>query len=670
MPSSLPEVTPASAQDPLLHLKQQLNIPPPSQSPSTDARAKSNDLLSLLRGGSAAEMRNGPVTPMEQTTLPIQPRSPMRPPPESHLHDTINMQSPPPSFDLYPQSHPTAPPSSALPQLSQHTRSLLDTFSKPSVPPSPSTAAAQQLPTSKQNLLAAFTSQSKPTPQPTPQPTTTLADNAANGLLAMLQRKKDPAHTPEMSVSSRVEVQPQRTASPATTSLPAPAQQQGRPAALSPFDPVGLVQRQTSVSPAPAAQSAPALARTKPPPQPIEILSPKQPLRADQPPTQTPSSPTALSQQYTVQSPPSAAQVQRSWASIATNSKQPLHTTKVEPTKKVQPEPAELSATSEHVRHPPPADKTKAGLLSLLGSTPSKAPKSGEPKSRSGTTAANLDRPFDEPDFDAVARATSFDEMKREPVTSDRKLFDHKQGEAKQSPVAHRVMSRYDDRNRLPKSPRTARQKQSNTSRPVTPKEVQKPFQPQILKRPQTFEGEPSLGLPSLLAQSSATQGQLATPSTMSPLTVPVDAPRSPDVDMPHAVTAAEITRFFSPTTRSPIPQDPSRAALLDLLRPPTQQPSKADPDSTPKQSAAGFTLAHQPSEGIVSPPSASQLVSPVLDDHYDVHAPRSRVSSLASTAASNVGARPYPEKRQTAAGDKAFLMSYLKNFAGAGQEA
>ena len=671
VPSSLPEVTPASAQDPLLHLKQQLNIPPPSQSPSMDTKARSNDLLSLLRKG-PAEMRNDPVTPMEQTTFPTQPRSPMLPHPESHLHDMLNMQSPQPSFDLHPQSHPTAPPSSALPQLSQHTKSLLDAFSKPNAPPSPSVAAAEQLPASKQSLLAAFTSQPKSTPQAIPSP----ADNAANGLLAMLQRKKDPAHITESSAAKRAEVQEPHTPIPTKASPPVPVQPDGRPAALGPFDPVTLVQRQTSLRPAPAAQNSTSWATvassTKLSPQPIEVLSAQQLIRPDQSPIPAPSKSTAQSQQDIVQSPPSAAQLPRSWASVATNSKQFPHTTKVEPVKKVQPEPAELSATSDHAMNPPLADKTKANLLSLLGSMPSKAPKSAEPKSRSGTTAANLDRPFDEPDFDTVARATGFDdEMKREPITSDRKLFDHKYGEAKQPPAAHRVMSRHDDRNRVPKSPRTARQKQSNTSRPVTPKETQKPFQPQILKRPQTSEGEAPSGLPSLLAQSSAAQRQLATPSTMPPLTVPADVPRSSGIDVPQAVTAAEITSFFSPATKSPIPQDPSRAALLDLLRPPTQQPSKADPDTTPKQSSAGFAPAYQnPFDGIVSPPSASQLVSPVLDDHHDMHAPRSRVSSLASTAASNVGTRSHPEKRQTAAGDKAFLMSYLKNFAGAGQEA
>lgn len=614
IPSSLPEVTPASAEDPLLHLKQQLSIPLPTKSSNLDTRAKSNHLLSLLRQGSATEMRNDPHTPLDQATILTQPRSPKRPAPEPRLHDMMNMQSPPPSLDIHPQTQPTAPPSSALPQLNQHTRSLLDAFSKPNIPQSPATEATGQLPASKQNLLAAFTAQPKTSPQPTPSP----ADNAASGLLQMLQRKKGAASaTQELGLHDPA-VQQQHPPTSTAALPPLPIQQHDVPAAPSPFNPVAHVQHQIAPSPAPVAQQP------------------------------------------------------RSWASVATSAKQPPQPTKIEAVTKPQPEPAELSAASEHDTKSRPADKAKINLLALHGSMPSKAPKTAEPKSRHGTTAATLDRPIDEPDFDMVARASTFeDELKREPITSDRKLFDPKHGEPKQSPAAIRVMSRHDDRSRAPKSPRTTRQKQSNTSRPVTPKEIQKPFQPQILRRPQTADGEAAFGLPSLLPPSSAAPKQVATPPTVSPLTAPTNGPSSPSTDAPQAMTTTRATNFPSSAMSMPVAQDPSRAALLDLLRTPTQQATKPEADATPKQSSASFTATQQPPlNGIISPTTASQLVSPVLDDHHDTLAPRSRVSSLASTAPNNVGARPQIEKRQTAAGDKAFLMSYLKNFAGQGQEA
>ncbi|KAK5939314.1 mRNA-decapping enzyme subunit 2 [Knufia obscura] len=650
VPSSLPEVTTASVQDPLLNLKQQLNIPPSSQSSSMDTKAKSNDLLSLLRKGSAAEMRNDPHTPMEQTTFPDQPRSPKRPPPVSHLHDMMNMQSPPPSVDLHPQAQPTAPPSSALPQLNQHTRSLLDAFSKPKVPESPAMEARRQLPASKQNLLAAFVSQ----PKPARQPTSTPATNAGNDLLQMIQRKQD-ATAASMPLNAAC-ADPSAEAlhqTPSIFDLPTQlVQQTDQPATQGPAESSSRAQLQTTSVFAPGPQAT---------------------QQADQPAARgLANSSSHVEQQAAPVTVPSAQQP-RSWASIATGAKQPPQPKKTEPVTTAQPGPAELSATSEHVTKPLPAQNAKANLLSLLGSMPPKSPKPVETKSRSGTTSANLDRPIDQPAFDTLARTSPLlEEIKREPVSTERKLFDPKQGEPKQSPAAIRVMSRHDDRNRTPKSPRTIRQKQSNTSRPVTPKESQKPFQPQILKRPQTSESDAPIGLPSLLTETSATQKQVSTPSIMSPPTAAGNGLISPRTNAPQAVTTNEITNYFSSAKKSPIPQDPSRAALLDLLRTPTQQATKPEVDVTPRQACStSFTSMQQaPIDGVMSPPSVTQLVSPVLDNEHDIYAPRSRVSSLASTAASNVGGRAQIEKRQTAAGDKAFLMSYLKNFAGQGQEA
>lgn len=143
VPSSLPEVDPISALDQSLQLKQQFDMHPSTRLEKNNP-AMSNALLSMLRGAPVAEMRHDPQTPLGTTVHP--------------LSTFTHMQSPPP-VEMQQISYPAVPSitSSNTPSLNQHTRSLLDTFSQPTFH-SPALEAKQQLPPSKQDLLAAFMS--------------------------------------------------------------------------------------------------------------------------------------------------------------------------------------------------------------------------------------------------------------------------------------------------------------------------------------------------------------------------------------------------------------------------------------------------------------------------------------------------------------------------------
>lgn len=616
VPSSLPEVTPLSAQEQSLRLKQQLDIGVSSQ-PEKSNTVMSNALLSMLRGAPVAEMRNDPHTPLEHPAF-----SQSRSPETSAYPVSANIQSPP-SFEMQQASQPP-PLSSTDQQLNQHARSLLETFSK-SKAQSPAVEARQQLAPSKQDLLAAF--MSKPRTPSNIQTGPATNTNHGNNLLQMLKRNTSVSEAGTQTNLLEEPVAPPIQEVPVSKVTAQPSQPRPNPL-------LDLLKGSGPAAPLPVSAEVPA----------------------------TP---------------------------LAEGPKQA--------------EPAELSATSDHENKPANTEAVKADILSMLGNMPPKTARAVEKeKSRKGSTAANLSGPIVQPQFDAIKAPVSEDDMKR-PTTSQRKLFDPRNDDFRPPPI--KVISKNEDRNRQ-KSPRVARQhKTAHSGRPVTPKEPKeapKPFQPQILKRPQAAESE----VPPFVALSNAgiaADGLARTMTTQSPDQNFVTAAASkvqPYLPAETPVLPLSPTKPAAPvapvSSMPPVPQDPQREALLSLLRTPNQtqaqtqpKPQKAvspiiDLDSTPHPVTTSFTAEPQAIQTTIpdgpSPPATffpSQIVSPI--NEMDPLAPRSRVSSLASIGNGLVigggregslpSSRPQTEKRQTPAGDKAFLMNYLRGFASQGQD-
>jgi len=610
LPSSLPEVTPSAMQDPALLLKQQLNIGSFTQ-PQVTAKVDVVKSNALL-----AMLRGGSAVEMRNdppTPLEQTASTHQLQPSQHTIHplNVVNMQSPLPVFDTQQQSYLLAPPPSALPQLSQHRMSLLQAFQKDG-PQSQAAEARRNLTAPKQDLLTALMS---PKPAITSiQPSVLPARGPANDLLALLQTKQVSADAAMQGVLPETQMPPPASQT-VTTSLSAPRVSSPPPNILS----------QTLLS---------------------GSTSNKQNSRAYE------------TNANTDAEAPGAIPLPNSGSkSIPRN----------------QAEPVELSAIAETTNKAPAVDKTKADLLSLLGSMPPKVAKVAE-KPGAGSTAATLSGPINEPQFDAIPKVSiQQEEIRRDPVTTPRKLFDPKHDDPKR-PANVQVLSRQDDRSRPPKSPRTIKHKQDNSARrPITPKELQKPFQPQILKRPQTAEGEPPQSPFSLLARPATVDPGAG--AKTAPSVEPLAEPSSPSLDEPHPILAQSHVELSKPSRNASQVQDPQREALLSLLKAPTSK-ATSDADVTPKVLVPTMQPQPQPQpqpqsqpsqDSIISPTTPSQLVSPVMDDEPQQGASRSRVSSLASMGngfTGVVGTKPHTEKRQTTASDKAFLMNYLKGFA------
>lgn len=588
IPSSLPEV--ALNTDPLLHLKQQLNISPQVSAPPVDTTAKSNALLNLLRGVPTSEMPNEPRTPFEQASLSRAPRSPAH---LAHAPIMPDIQSPPPAFDLHQQMHPAAPPSSALPQLSHHTRSLLDAFRSPSL--SQHQQLQSSLPLSRENLLAATSAK----PSPVPAWLETPPVHPAENLLNLLQR-------------------------PSTNNLTAPSPAAPKVKSGSPLPSADVPLR--------AVSTAQHLQPSLPSADPLLDL-----FRSVQPATNS--------------APQQATKRPVSYAAAARSAPSPA------PIRPDGHAPVELSAATDQELTKPEGPESKGDLLSLFKVKKSREISHATPKSRKGTTSATLDRPIDEPQYDAIPRTSPYqDDVRRTPAAAEQKLFDHKTGDIKHVPPTIQVLSRQDERKSQPRSPHHPRQKQTNSPRrPLTPKEALKPFQPtQILQRPQTRDSDDTVALTSLMTSDMANTRKTSEVLTQGPLSPSLDAPEAvePPVPFVHPDSIRRPSTILSPV------HDPQKLELLSFLQP----PKPVDLDATPKASALPF-ISEKRSDIVVSPTSIDQLISPVAEADLS-SGPRSRVSSLASGANIAVAGRPHIEKRQTAAEDKAFLMQYLKGFA------
>jgi mRNA-decapping enzyme subunit 2 len=180
------------------------------------------------------------------------------------------------------------------------------------------------------------------------------------------------------------------------------------------------------------------------------------------------------------------------------------------------------------------------------------------------------------------------------------------------------------------RSPKPPKAKMATSSPKRAPKsstkEPSKPFQPQILKRPQTREGE----------------GNTTAPE-------PAKVPAAPDAAL---LSSASMSREVS-SEKDPVigerklsQAEAHKQTLLSLFGRPS--PSAPKGNQTPSR--------------VVSPLSMSQLVSPREEVPISALEPKSRVSSGTSTTGNPV--RPGIEKRQTGAENKAFLLGFLGRMA------
>ena len=579
IPSDLPEVSISRSAEATEQLKELFNIGgsqldrarpqqrPPAHMPQIDA-AKSSALLALLRRDApSAELRAGPHTPLDQVSFPPDiPQSPHK-------------------------SHVRSPPTTNLPPPPQfHVQSELPTFPAPIEHHSqPFARAPQQLP-----FREAAETAGPPHVLGTALPTATWRapyqqtgdpDFARPRPSSQAAPRVPPASAlPKLTSHTKslldVFKSPSQPVQPSSIQQPTSSKQslldlfkQPTPASTSP--PSNLGQENTTI---------PAVATAAPRPQNahqsslLDLLSPQAP-------------------KATGLSAPDQAKV------------------------------VELSATPDHQYRAGEGRKEDLLLALFQQQNAEKAQKPPAPVVKEGETAATISGPLNQPNFEAVARShkESVDGMGRLPLTTHRTLFDPNQ------PTPVKIMARPQTPKDTPaRSPRAAKAKMSTASpkrsaKPAVKEQTKPPFQPQILKRPQTTEG-----------QASAAQSPATAPAPAAAVSMSRDASSEKE--------KAGVERNLSHT-------DAHKQSLLSLFGGTASPASKG---------------AQTPSR-VVSPLSTSQLVSPRDEVPVSAIEPistRSRMGSLASIGGSVAPPRPAVEKRQTAAENKAFLLGYLGRMA------
>ncbi|KAK4931664.1 mRNA-decapping enzyme subunit 2, partial [Elasticomyces elasticus] len=634
-------------QDLLAALKSQLNIgPAPSASPVVK-EDKSNALLALLRGGPTQAAQPVPIVshqPQLESTAQI-----------------ANQRSPQNMYTLHERTHRAAPPSSALPQLTQQKQSLLDVFSnRPAASPAPTSPVRSPAPDAKQNLLAAFLS--KPTAPVLTPISPSLQQSAGNSLLSLL--KSAPAlaaQSANVAQKSVVSQPPSLSSNPLLKNL--------------------LV-RENIVAPLPIP---PAGTRN-------EIIATPTQAYHEQQENITQAQPVELAATSAIDSTqepkmPSADETKANLMSLL-GSMPPKTPKAVERTISSRPNSGNFSSIP-----PPPlslSPKPETPITSL------------HKQKESITLPAKPKTP------------TATEHRPRDASNSARKLYDHKNDEFKDSPIVKQIAKPRDrphsaqpQKTYVPRPPNSPR-------RPATPKEQPKPFTPTILKRPQSGEETKDVPVFELakpeIEEAKHNEKDDFAEDEQSPTKEIEKPPREP-VRMPSTNL---LGLFSSPrvVSRGPPPPDPQREALLDLLRPAKVSSESRQVKSVEGEVSSELQLGNMssvfnappaaetlpspivPASRVVSPPQQQSLldllrsppvlskigvVSPVSAPAQALSEP-SRVSSLTPVAKgaasttnlattipptniSPVSSKPQVEKRQTNAGDKAFLMSYLKNF-------
>jgi mRNA-decapping enzyme subunit 2 len=256
--------------------------------------------------------------------------------------------------------------------------------------------------------------------------------------------------------------------------------------------------------------------------------------------------------------------------------------------------------------------------------------------SREGKTSATISGPLNQPQFEGMAKGSRKPSLTngpaRSPAPSHKTLFDpHQQ-------VQKKILIRPSGSEQSPaRSSRTIKPSHAaSPKRPTSRKDDGgKPFQPQILRRPAADQRESS---PQATAQS-------ASENVLDKLKTQPATPMGPALQ-PYPTQPSAAQR--KPQTET------HKQTLLSLFGKPIS-PQPAGTPRTPHSALPGRTSTSPPASG-------STIVSPLTNQPVSA---RSRLGSLASIVSTGSQARPAAgEKRQTAAGDKAFLLGYLGRIA------
>ncbi|KAL2438552.1 mRNA decapping complex subunit 2 [Exophiala dermatitidis] len=299
--------------------------------------------------------------------------------------------------------------------------------------------------------------------------------------------------------------------------------------------------------------------------------------------------------------------------------------------------PVELAATNpaSTSQHQAPSKNGLLGLLKEGGRDwPRQEPEPKYPSPREGETAATVRGPLNQPDFEVVSRTTRqmTSEMRRSPVPTNRTLYDPKQ------PTPVKILTRSEgSRAQAPRSPQGLKGPPKRAAREkAVPKAPTKPFQPQILRRPQRDDKPGPASLATAITDSPKTEQVITTKTARSPSLTP---------------SGSEML-----TPRRQLSQtEDQKQRLLSLFG--------GVSDTTPKAVTTG-----QSGSGLVSPLSTSHLYSAdyemPLSGLEPISTRTSRVGSLASIGSGPGVGRAGGEKRQTGAENKAFLLGYLGRIA------
>ncbi len=591
--SDLPEVSAAPAIDPTSHLKEMLSIgmpppqtpvlPPPSHMPQIDAQ-KSNALLALLRGRPQGQFVPVPQPPLEQvSSLPgIQPSPHISYVRQPHL----DQAQPPPVFQTQPQTR-------TLPAIQSSFQRPQEAPVRPGVESHPSETAPQ---------VAPYHRIGDPLSMPP-------------GAMQALQATIPPASAlPKLTNHTKalLDVFKRTPSTPSTPSLPMPPIGTGRSSAL----PTPDLRRQPDIQ-LPSVWNN--LDMTQKPSRDVGVgLSSNSALEGQ-----------AVS--LLASRPPENSQ-RRSLLELFNQPPTP----KPLPSSVQPPAPVELAATPTHTPLGKPQSHKDEVLLALLRqgnqdpSRKSELPKRQAP--REGETAATINGPLNQPDFEVVSRTTrhATNELGRSPLAANRTLFDPN------APATVKILTRAEDpRPQPPRSPRGSKPPSKRTAREKpSSKEQAKPFQPQILRRPQPIE---------------AVAAAMPPPRSEALAQRPIST-----VPGPSPVLSDAGTGEISLPSRKPSHTDVQKQTLLSLFG--------GSLDTTPR------VTAMQPGPGIVSPLTASQVMSPNGEGPAlgidPISTRTSRVGSMVSIVSGAGPGRVPVEKRQTGAENKAFLLGYLGRIA------
>ena len=603
--SDLPEVSVPALVDPTSHLKEMLNIGAPvvqpkaavhpSHMPQVDTE-KSNALLALLRGDSQTLAGPVPQTPFEQISMsPEFQQSPH----VSHVRQAqIDQAKPPPPFQ---------PPRQQSQQYG--TQPVLQRPQEPAVSPQATTYSHH----------------------PAPQ-------------VAPYQRTGDPLSRPQGALQQRQGAVPPASALPKLTnhtkalldvfkgatgmaSLPSP------PARAPELD--GLIGPNNLQRPEMQSQSPPGGIRQAS--QPLQAAG--RGLDSSTVNTRLPAASNSglESQSLSLMSSRRPQSAQRT--SLLELFNQPL-TPKATPFATQPSAPVELAATTAHTLTQKPQVSEEDPLFALLRpgiqAASQKPTVAKQPSPREGETSATIKGPLNQPEFAIVSRTTRHgtNEMGRSPLTTSRTLYDPN------APPPMKILTRPEElRPQPPRSPRGIKStsKRAAKEKPTTKEQV-KPFQPQILRRPQTAESSATTSGPQL-------QSEAVNPQTTSTAAAAAVSPSIPAVDATEKAVPS----------RKPSQNEAQKQTLLSLFG--------GGLDTTPRATPL------QPSPPrIVSPLTASQLISTngevPLSGIDPISTRTSRVGSMASVVSGPGTGRVGGEKRQTGADNKAFLLGYLGRIA------